>query len=162
MKLLRTIHFDASDNHVFEVTAPSDEWAISGGGAFAAMEREEITGKVKQAFSNGFLGIPSFGRCTFASVAEVTAIERGEVARTLAQHFMEFYGVEELSEATAVADEELTYIEELCEDALINTIFTVRRTFDDNGGIREAFRTIQPPTDTPLHSRIWTMVDDDV
>ncbi|MGD9830923.1 MAG: DUF6505 family protein, partial [Hyphomicrobiaceae bacterium] len=70
MKLLRTIRFDRSDERVYEVAAAESEWAVSGAFAFAGVEREALVGKVRQAFANGFLGLPSFGRSTFAVVAE--------------------------------------------------------------------------------------------
>lgn len=161
MKLLRTIRFDGSDDYVFESAAPPDEWAVSGGFAFASLGEAAITGKIKQAFSNGFMGVPSLGRSTFATVAEITEAERLIVAEQLAQHFVDIYGAPDVAAALPAAKEELDFVAELCEEALINTVFTVRRTFDDDGEIREAFRTIQPPTDKPLHSRIWSMVEDD-
>ncbi len=161
MKLLRTIRFDGSDDYVFAEAAPTDEWAVSGGFAFATLNESALTGKVKQAFSNGFLGLPSFGRSTFVTVAEITDAERDHVAEMLAAHFVEVYGAPDVATAMPAALEEIAFVSELCEEALINTVFTVRRTFDDDGEIREAFRTIQPPTDKPLHSRIWEMVDDD-
>ncbi len=49
---------------------------------------------------------------------------------------------------------------ELARDAPINTVFTVRRTWDAEGRIKEEFRTIRPPTGEPQHARIWTVVDD--
>ena len=59
------------------------------------------------------------------------------------------------------AREEAAFIVELCKDSLINTVFTVRRHFDDDDRIREEFRTIQAPSSQPMHSRIWSVVDDE-
>ena len=42
---------------------------------------------------------------------------------------------------------------ELARDAPINTVFTVRRTWDAQGRIKEEFRTIRPPTGEPLHAK---------
>lgn len=161
MKLLRTVRFDMSDDHVYEIAAPTDEWAISGAFAFAHLTAEEVTGKTKQGFSNGFLGVPSFGRSTFATVSETTEADRDSICSALVQHFMTHYGAPNADVAQHAANDEIAFVEDLCADALINTVFTVRRTFDDDGQIRESFRTIQPPTDKPLHSRIWSVVDDD-
>ncbi len=162
MKLLRTMRFDGSDEHVFADAAPSDEWTVSGGFAFAGLAPDAITGKTKQAFANGFMGVPSFGRSTFACVSEISEQEMDGLAETLAAHFVAVYGAPDVAAALPSAREELAFVTELCEEVLINTVFTVQRTFDDDGEIREAFRTVQPPGDKPLHSRIWSVVEDDV
>ncbi|MEE4238335.1 MAG: DUF6505 family protein, partial [Anderseniella sp.] len=52
MKVLRTIRFDASDDHVFVNPAKPDEIAVSGAFAFAGIGPEEIRGKTRQAFAN--------------------------------------------------------------------------------------------------------------
>ena len=161
MKLLRTVRFDMSDDHVYDAAAAADEWAISGAFVFAHLEPEAITGKVKQGFSNGFLGLPSWGRSTFSAVSEATDADKENLTGALTRHFVEHYGAPNDTTARAAAEEEVAFVIELCADTLINTIFTVHRTFDDDGQIRESFRTIQPPTDKPLHSRIWSVVEDD-
>src|SRR5262249_15189795 len=58
MKLLKTIRFDASDERVFDLAAAPDEWAVSGALAFAGAAPNSLTGKSRQAFANGFLGLP--------------------------------------------------------------------------------------------------------
>jgi hypothetical protein len=160
MKLLRTIRFDNSDERVFEVAARSEEWAVSGAFAFAQLAPEEITGKTKQAFANGFLGVESFGRSTFAVVAEAKPGTREAIEARLAEHFVAYYGAPDLESALLAAREEIDFIIQLCRDALINTVFTVRRTFDAKGRIKEEFRTIAPPTGEPRHARIWTVEPD--
>ena len=159
MKLLRVIRFDSSDDHVFERAGSVDEWAISGGFEFADVEPADLTGKTRQAFANGFLGVPSFGRSTFAVVAEIAEDELDTVRQALADHFVERYGAPDLDTALAAAGDELGFVAELCADQPINTVFTVRRTLDD-GGIREEFREIAPPSE-PRHTRIWDVVEDD-
>ncbi|GAB4226148.1 MAG: DUF6505 family protein [Methyloligellaceae bacterium] len=161
MKLLRTIRFDTSDDHVYELAAQPDEWAVSGAFEFASLAPEEVTGKTKQAFANGFLGVGTFGRSTFACVAEADEAALGEVETALARHFVERYGAPDIEAARPAAREEVDFIADLCRDSLINTIFTVRRHFDDAGQLREEFRTIQAPSAQPLHSRIWSVVDDE-
>ena len=76
MKMLKTIHFDQTDGNVYELPAGTDEWAISGAFAFSRLEEGEIKGKLKQAFSNGFLSLENFGRATFATVAEIEADQK--------------------------------------------------------------------------------------
>jgi hypothetical protein len=160
MKLLRTILFDNTDERVFEVAAQPDEWAVSGAFAFTDLAPAEVAGKTRQAFANGFLGVESFGRSTFAVVAEAKPGTCEEIEARLAEHLVTHYGAPELAAALPAAREEVEFIVELCRDVLINTVFTVRRTFDAAGRIREEFRTITPPTGEPRHARIWTVEPD--
>ena len=160
MKLLQVIRFDASDERVFERAAEPGEWAVSGAFAFAELPQEAITGKVRQAFTNGFLGVPSFGRSTFASVAEISAEERQAIAQHLARHLLEHFGAPSEAEALAAAEEEIRFIEELCAEKPVNTFFTVRRVLPPGGDIREEFRVVTPPRERP-HARIWDVADGD-
>jgi hypothetical protein len=157
MKLLRTIRFDSTDERVFEVAAQPEEWAVSGAFAFAHLASAEVTGKTRQGFANGFLGVASFGRSTFAVVAEAKPGVREEIEARLAEHFVAHYGAPDLDAALPAAREEIDFIDELCRDAPINTVFTVRRLFDADGRIKEEFRTITPPMGEPRHARIWTV-----
>lgn len=157
IKLLRTIRFDASDDRVFTDAAPAGEWALSGAFAFAGLEPAAVAGKLRQAFANGFLGVPSFGRSTFATVSEATPDDHADLVYRLAVYLVAVHGAPDIDAALLAAAEEIAFIEELCRDALINTVFTVRRVRDADGQIREEFRTIKPPTDEPLHAKIWTV-----
>lgn len=159
MKLLRTIRFDGSDDYVFEQSAGPDEWAISGGFAFADLDPEAVTGKTKQAFANGFWSIESHGRSTFTTVAELDDAEHDRLVHVLATHFCEACGAPGMDEALGVARAEIGFIAELVADAPINTVFTVRRVHDDTGAIREEYRTVTPPSE-PVHTRIWDVADD--
>ncbi len=159
MKLLRTIRFDHSDDNVFEKAAPADEWCIPGAFEFVDLRQADLTGKTRQAFANGFLGLPSFGRSTFATVAAISESEHDELVGVLGGHIMEFYGAPDLNAARSAAAGELQFAAELCSEQPINTVFTVRRTLDD-GEIREEFREIAPPGE-PRHTRIWDVVEDD-
>ena len=103
MKFLRVIRFDESDEAVFEKAAVPDEWAVSGGFAFSGITSEHLTGKTRQAFANGFLGLPSFGRSTFATVGEMTDDEHESVIGLLARHFVEEYGAPDTDAANAAA-----------------------------------------------------------
>lgn len=161
MKFLTTIRFDMSDDTVFERAAPPNEWAVSGAFAFAGCEPDGLAGKPRQAFANAFLGLGSFGRSTFASVAEITDSELADVEAVLAEHFVTEYGAPDAEAALPAAREETAFVRDLCKESLINTVFTVRRTFDEDGQIREEFRTIQAPSSQVMHSRIWDVVDDE-
>lgn len=160
MKLLKTIRFDASDERVYELAAAPEEWAVSGAFAFAGLAPEAIAGKTRQAFANGFLGLASLGRSTFATVAEATAADLEQIEGCLARHFVAAYGAPSLEAALPAAREEAHFVLDLCGDAPINTVFTVRRTRDAAGRIKEEFRTIRPPTGEPLHAKVWMVVDE--
>lgn len=161
MKLLRTIRFDDSDDNVYARAAVPDEWAVSGAFAFAGADPAGLTGKAKQAFANGFLGLTSFGRSTFATCAEVSDEDVPHIEDRLADHFVADYGAPGREAARPAAREEIAFVADLCAEVLINTIFTVRRYVDEEGEIREEFRTIKAPSDEPLHTKIWTVVEDD-
>ena len=161
MKLLRTIRFDGSDEHVYATAALPEEWAVSGAFAFSGIAADQLTGKTRQAFANGFLGLDSFGRSTFACVAEAKEPVRALLREALAAHLVAEFGAPPMAAAEAAADEEIAFVAGLCAEAPINTVFTVRRTLSETGDIAEEFRTIKPPTGEPLHARIWTIVPDE-
>ncbi len=114
MKLLRTIRFDASDERVFDVAAAPEEWAVSGAFAFAGAAPGSLAGKSRQAFANGFLGVASFGRSTFATVAEATAADLEAVEQALVRHFVAHHGAPDEGAARAAAAEETAFVRELC------------------------------------------------
>lgn len=160
MKLLKTIRFDASDERVFDIAAAPEEWAVSGAFDFADLGAEALVGKARQAFANGFLGVASLGRSTFAAVAEATPADLEAIEAALARHFVAAHGAPGLEAALAAGRQETQFVLDLCREAPINTVFTVRRTRDATGQIREEFRTIRPPSGEPLHAKVWTVVDD--
>lgn len=159
MKFLRTIRFDASDDHVFERAAPSDEWAVPGGFLFADQPVDALSGKAKQAFANGFFSPRSAGHATLVSVADIRQDELDDLTHTLATLFVERFGAPDEQSALNVAHDEIGFVTDLCEDLPINTLLALSRSPDDKGGIRERFRTLDPPTGAP-HARIWDIVED--
>jgi len=159
MKFLKTIRFDPSDTHVFESAAPSDEWAIPGGFSFGGMNENNITGKLKQAFSNGFLSIESYGFSTFVSVAEIDQVEADGLKNNLASHFMANFGAPSKQEALRAANSEIDFVLEMCARVAINSIFALQRFFDDDGEIKEEFRIVDAPGAKP-HARVWEVVEE--
>ncbi len=160
-KLLRTIRFDRSDDHVFAGAAASDEWAVSGAFAFANADAGALTGKARQAFANGFLGLATFGRSTFATVSEIEARALDGLVERLAGHLVQDYGAPGREAARHAAEAELAFIADLVAEVPINTVFTVRRSWTADGEIEEEFRQIRPPSGEPLHARVWTVEPDD-
>lgn len=143
MKLARTIRFDDSDDNVFEITAQPDEWAVSGAFAFSDWTQADLTGKQRQAFANGWLGLESFGRSTFVAVAEITQAEKLTAQQALAQHFVDHFGAPDLDAALPVAAEEIGYMQAMCDDHDANTLLIVERSLVE-AGVNEAFRAIKP------------------
>ncbi|WP_208349319.1 DUF6505 family protein [Pseudaestuariivita rosea] len=143
MKLARAIHFDESDMRVFHNPARTGEWAVSGGFEFSNWGEADLTGKARQAFSNGWLGVETFGRVTFVAVTQIEQGEYDSLAQNLAQHFVDIYGAPSFEAALDVAREELDHMRELCEDQDTNILLTVQRDLTE-AGVKESFRTIAP------------------
>ena len=142
MNLARAVHLDESDMNVFHSPARTGEWCISGGFELSNWGEADLTGKARQAFANGWLGVETFGRTTFVAVARIERPEFDALARGLAAHFVNVYGAPSVDAALGVAVEEMTQMAELCEDQPPNTLFTVTRTLTD-AGVRESYRTIR-------------------
>lgn len=143
MKLARTIRFDESDLNIFDPPAETDEWAVSGAFAFSNWTEDDLTGKARQAFANGWLGLESFGRSTFVAVASIEPAEREAAIEALAAHFVARWGAPDLESARPVAAEEIDFMVELCEEHAPNTLLIVERSLT-SGGVKESFRAIAP------------------
>lgn len=164
-KLPRTIRLDPSDTFIFERAAEPSEWAISGSFAFLDREPSMLTRKEKTALRSGFLGLTSFGWSTLCVVVEATAQERESAVEQLAAYLIEAYGAPSLELALQAAEEEVSFAESLCHHP-VQTILAVQREVEDNGEIRERFRTLHARDTSadpdPLHAnlRAFTMVED--
>ena len=141
-QLARAIHFDDSDRNVYHSPARTGEWCISGGFEFSNWSEADMAGKARQAFSNGWLGLETFGRVTFVAVTVVEDAEMDALAHALAQHFVDIYGAPSVDAAIGIAREELRHMEELCAGQPQNTLLTVARTLAENG-ISESYRIIE-------------------
>ncbi|PCJ74588.1 MAG: hypothetical protein COA53_09495 [Rhodobacteraceae bacterium] len=144
MNLARAIHFDESDTLVFHNPARTGEWAISGGFEFSNWGEGDLTGKARQAFANGWLGLETFGRVTFVAVTKIEPDEYQALETALAQHFVDIYGAPSLEAARPVAEDELKHMVELCEGHDPNILITVARELGD-AGVSEAYRIIEAP-----------------
>lgn len=143
MKLARAIHFDDSDTRVFHAPARTGEWCISGGFEFSDWTEADLTGKARQAFSNGWFGIETAGRVTFVAVTQITQSELDILTARLAEHFVTYYGAPSTEAARPVAAEELAHMADLCDEHAPNTLLTVARELTE-AGVRESYRVIQP------------------
>ena len=158
MKFLQTIQFDPSDSHVFEHVAIPGEWAVTGGFCFAGVQENDLKGKAKQAFSNGFFSLGTFGFSTFTSVVEITPETISDLTQSLATRFVEAHGAPDLDVALGVAQEELSFVLDMCKDVPINTVFALSRYFDDAGEIREELRIVDAPQEA-VHTKVWEIVE---
>ena len=143
MKLARAIHFDESDQRVFHVSARTGEWCIPGGFEFSNWGEAELTGKARQAFANGWLGLETFGRVTFVAVTQVEEAEAEALTDALAGHFVTYYGAPDVDAARPVAEAEIAHMAELCDEHDPNVLLTVARELTE-AGVKEAFRVIEP------------------
>ncbi|MBB5720414.1 hypothetical protein FHS72_000018 [Loktanella ponticola] len=142
MKLARAIHFDESDTRVFHNPARTGEWCISGGFEFSNWSDGDLTGKARQAFSNGWMGCETFGRVTFVAVTQIEDTEIQALTDLLAQHFVDIYGAPSLDAARNVAREELSQMSDLCDEHDANTLLTVARELTQ-AGVKESYRMIE-------------------
>ena len=159
MKFPKTIRFDNSDLNIFENPSEEGEWAISGAFEFSNDTQENLKGKRKQSFSNGFLGLDTFGRSTFVSIASIDEPENVKIVKKLSELFMQSYGVPDITKALSVADEEVNFMIDVCSDHDLGSLLTVFRTLE-NDGIHENFRHI-PKGDACSNQKIWTTVSDE-
>jgi len=160
MKLARAIHFDDSDTRVFHSPARTGEWCISGGFEFSNWTEGDLVGKSKQAFSNGWLGVETFGRSSLVAVAQIEPYEREALAQSLAQHFVSIYGAPSRDAALPVALEELDQMIALCDEQEPNTLLTVTRILTE-GGVKESYGTIAPQEAGLEQFAVHGSLDDD-
>jgi hypothetical protein len=142
LKLLRTIRLDASDTFVFETAAEPGEWAVSGAFVFWNRDAASLQGKIRTAFRSGFLGVSSLGWSTLVQIVEASEEDRRAVIESLARQLMTHFGAPTVDDATAAAEEEITFTESLCDQPL-DTLIAVHRSFEE-GAVRESFRTLRP------------------
>lgn len=142
-QLARVIRLDESDLNVFDTPADPGEWSISGAFAYSNITEAELTGKTRQAFANGWLGLETFGRASIVAVTDITEAELETLTLALAQHFVSAYGAPDAERALPVAREEIGHMRTLCEDYEPNTLILVERTLEAVG-VRERFRPVKP------------------
>ena len=158
MKFAKTIRFDKSDLNVFENASEEAEWAISGAFEFSNDLNENLTGKRKQSFANGFLGLDTFGRSTLVSIVSIDESKKSLILDKLANYFIEKYGAPNLHEAKKVAKEEINFMIDICENHEIGSLMAVSRTLEDDG-IHEKSRRLPKGDACSIHT-IWETVSE--
>ncbi len=143
MMLARAIHFDESDMNIFHFPAGTGEGCISGGFEFSNWSEADLVGKARQAFSNGWLGIETFGRVSVVAVTQTEQSELDLLLKTLSQHFVDVYGAPSIADAEGVAREEIRHMIDICDGQPPNTLLLVSRELTE-AGVKESFRVVEP------------------
>lgn len=141
-KLLRAVRLDDSDLHVYESVAEPGEWMVPGGFQFLNIDSVELTGKQKQAFQGGFLGVRTFGRATLAAITLANEQDFDEAVEQLADNLIVHHGAPDRAAAVRAAREELRFAESLCEYDE-NTLIAVERDIEASG-VSERFKRFIP------------------
>ncbi len=141
MNFARAIHFDESDRNVYRVAARTGEWCIPGGFEFSDWTEADLVGKARQAFTNGWLGLETFGRVTFVAVTQIEPAEREALVTSLAEHFVTLYGAPSIDAALPVATQEVDAMASLCDGVEANRVMTVARDLGE-AGVTETFRIL--------------------
>ena len=140
LKMPRTIRLDPSDTFVFSRAAEPGEWAVTGTFLFYGVDADKLSGKERQAFRAGFLGIDSFGWSTLVIVTEASEEERASAVDRLSRQLVTHCGAPDVDSARAAAEEEIAFAQSLC-DHDPNTLLGIHRA-SEGASIRESFRTL--------------------
>ena len=164
-KLLRTIRLDASDTFIFEQAAAPGEWAVSGTFMFWDRDLSALSGRERQAFRAGILGLASFGWSTLAVVVEATPEVRAAAVEALATHLMEVHGAPDIGAARAAAQEEIGFAENLAQHPL-QTLVGLSRSINADCEISEQYRTFhaadaKQATAMPCSAGAFAVVEDE-
>lgn len=157
LRLPRTIRLDPSDTFVFGRAAEPGEWAVTGTFLFHAADPSTLSGKERQAFRAGFLGIESFGWSTLVTIVEAREEERAVAVVTLAERLATHCGAPDPASARAAADEEISFAQSLC-DHPVGTLLGLHRVVEA-AGIRESFRTLHRRPDRADSIRAFRLVE---
>jgi len=142
-RILRTLRLDPSDTVVFDRAAEPGEPAVVGSFMFWDEEPAALTGRPRQAFRAGFLGLGSFGFSTLVSVGQATAEERAAAVASLALFIHTRLGAPDAAAASAAAEEEMGFAEALAAGHEAGTVIALTRSVEPDG-VRERFRTLKP------------------
>ena len=140
LKLPRTIRLDPSDEFVYARAAQPGEWAVTGTFMFFGVDPGGLSGKQRQAFRGGFLGIDSFGWSTLVVVQEARQEDLEDATDLLARQLVVHCGAPDSQTARAAAEEEIAFARSLCCHPA-NTLIAIHRA-SEGASTRESFRTL--------------------
>ena len=158
MKFAKTIRFDKSDLNIFPTIAEEGELAVVGTFSFFNFDEENLKGKMKQAFSNGFLGIPSFGYSTLISLTQVEEEDLKSLKNTLSDCFLKNYGAPSFEHAYKAADDEVNLMLDLCSSHDKGSLISISREITKDG-IKENFRNL-PKAESCAEQNFWTFEEE--
>lgn len=165
-RLLRTIRLDQSDTVVFTEAAAPGEWAVPGTFVFEGRAPDSLSRKEQIAFRSGFLGVSSFGWSTLAVVTDVQSRDRDEAILALAHQLVQRLGAPGLEAALPAAEEEIAFAADLCRGHNDGTLIALHRRRDEDGALREQFRSLKPRQETAFgagylqgHDRAFHVVE---
>ena len=127
--------------------------------SFYNIKPEDLKGKVKQAFSNGFLGCSTFGYSTLVSLVNINEDEIKKLQINLGQFLIDNYGAPSKEVAEKAASEEINFMLDLCKEHELGSLLSLSRDFSEEG-IKEKFRNL-PKADSCAEQKIWTVVEED-
>ena len=158
MKFAKTIRFDKSDLNIFPLASEEGELAIVGTFNFYNLKQDDLKGKVKQAFSNGFMGCTTFGYSTLVSLVNIKEKELQQLKINLGKFLIDNFGAPSREIAEGAANEEINFMLDLCKNHEIGSLMSLSRTWE-NDGIKEKFRNL-PKADSCAEQKIWTFVNE--
>ena len=158
MKFAKTIRFDKSDLNIFPLASEEGELAVVGTFNFYNLKQQDLNGKIKQAFSNGFMGCNTFGYSTFVSLVNISKEELQQLKTNLGKFLIDNFGAPSQEMAEEAANEEINFMFDLCKNHEIGSLLSLSRTWEIDG-IKEKFRNL-PKADSCAEQKIWTFVDE--
>ena len=158
MKFAKTIRFDKSDLNIFPLASEEGELAVVGTFNFYNLKQDDLKGKVKQAFSNGFMGCTTFGYSTLVSLVNIKEKELQQLKTNLGKFLIDNFGAPSREIAERAANEEINFMLDLCKNHEIGSLLSLSRTLETDG-IKEKFRNL-PKADSCAEQKIWTFVDE--
>ncbi len=158
MKFAKTIRFDKSDLNIFPLASEEGELAVVGTFNFYNLKQQDLNGKIKQAFSNGFMGCNTFGYSTFVSLVNISKEELQQLKTNLGKFLIDNFGAPSQEMAEEAANEEINFMLDLCKNHETGSLLSLSRTWEIDG-IKEKFRNL-PKADSCAEQKLWTFVDE--
>lgn len=148
MRLLRILRLDESDAEIYLPAAKAGELAVPGTFMFTFddVPPERLGGSSAEAFRRGFLGLDSLGWGTLVTVAEASEADRRAVIERMTILFIDRFGAPDQAAAERQAEEELAFVDELCQRP-VNTILSLERALGPDGDVEEQFSTHEQQAD---------------
>ena len=125
MKFAKTIRFDKSDLNIFPLASEEGELAVVGTFNFYNLKQDDLKGKVKQAFSNGFMGCTTFGYSTLVSLVNIKEKELQQLKTNLGKFLIDNFGAPSQEMAEEAANEEINFMLDLCKNHEIGSLLSL-------------------------------------